>query len=195
MMIYGIGINDSAYSVTRTENGKQVYQCPIYNRWKKVIQRCYSKAYHKQHPTYESCTVCKEWLSFSAFRRWIWTQGNTEGKELDKDILFPGNKEYSPNTCMFVLQEINKLVIASDASRGEHPQGVSFEESRGKYTASMNIRNRMQKIGRYNTPLEASLAYNREKAAHITSVAREQQDPRLRAGLMLHAIDRYYAAV
>jgi len=33
-----------------------------------------------------------------------------EGKHLDKDILIPGNKIYSPDRCIFVSSLINLLI-------------------------------------------------------------------------------------
>jgi hypothetical protein len=45
---------------------------------------------------------------------------------LDKDILYKGNKIYSPDTCVFVPQEINALFVKNDANRGDLPIGVFY---------------------------------------------------------------------
>lgn len=48
-----------------------------------------------------------------------------QGNQLDKDILNPGNKEYSPDNCIFVTQDINLLLNSRAKCRGKYPQGVS----------------------------------------------------------------------
>ena len=62
-----------------------------------------------------------------------------EGKCLDKDIIAPGSKLYSPETCSFVLQSTNNFVIASDATRGELPLGVDLLKRTGRYRAKRAI--------------------------------------------------------
>ena len=48
-------------------------------------------------------------------------QQNSEGRYLDKDILVRGNKLYSPDTCLFVPQEINNLLTVQN-KRGKNSQ-------------------------------------------------------------------------
>ncbi len=88
MKVFGKGIND-------TENAKD------YQTWHSMLRRCYSPVFKKDKPTYEGCEVCEEWLHFSVFRKW-YAANNKANWELDKDLLIPGNKTYSPETCIFV---------------------------------------------------------------------------------------------
>ena len=86
----------------------------VYNIWKKVLQRCYSKEYHIKKPTYIGCSVVKEWLNFQNFAKWYkknYKPETMEGWHLDKDILVKGNKIYSPETCCFVPADINSLLL------------------------------------------------------------------------------------
>lgn len=190
-LVHGVGVNDADYITTwRVDGLKQV--CPFISKWMHMLLRCYSSAYAIAHPTYGTCVVCDDWLTFSKFKEWMEKQ-DWKGKDLDKDLLIPGNKTYSPVYCSFVHQSVNKLLTAHDAGRGKYPLGVSFDKECRKYSATVNVYGKQKKIGRYKTPEEASLAYNRAKAAHVMAVSREQTDLRLRAGLLLHAIDRYYA--
>ena len=46
-----------------------------------------------------------------------------EGKFIDKDLLFPGNKVYGPDTCVFVTRQLNNL-FTDHGGRGPHKQGV-----------------------------------------------------------------------
>ena len=130
-LVWNIGINDADYSVEKKtswyENGKQkqkrVWVCPFYEKWRPMLQRCYSEKFQNKRPTYKGCSVCQEWLTFSNFKAWM-EQQDWYGKELDKDILFPGNKIYSPDTCIFVDQGVNKFLIESNAARGKYMVGV-----------------------------------------------------------------------
>ena len=83
-----------------------------YARWSKMIQRCYDEDFKKEHPTYNNCYVCDEWLCYENFEKW-WNEHyyelESEWVELDKDILIKGNKVYSPETCVFTPKAINIL--------------------------------------------------------------------------------------
>lgn len=73
-----------------------------------MLARCYSGYTLKSNPAYAGCAVCEEWLTFSKFKDWF-EKNYRIGTQLDKDIIVPGNKVYSPDTCCFVPQEINKV--------------------------------------------------------------------------------------
>jgi len=173
--ICGVGINDSNYLTEMIINGKHV-KCPFYSRWVDMIKRCYSKNSLRVRPTYNGCSVCKEWFIFSNFKSWMIKQ-DWKGKELDKDILSQGNKVYSPETCIFVSQEINKLITTSKAKRGIYPQGVSFEKSSGRFTSTCRINGRSKKIGRFKSPKEAYEKYIEFKSKLILDIANKQDEP------------------
>lgn len=106
--IYGVGINDADYQVSiRDANGVE-WRCPFYKVWKNMFARCYSPAYQRNNKTYIGCTVDERWWSFMAFRGWMVEQ-DWEGKALDKDFMFDGNKVYGPDTCLFLHQSVNRL--------------------------------------------------------------------------------------
>ena len=137
ILIYGVGVNDADYAVTMYEEvgdvkRKQVWICPFYQKWRSMLRRCYGKSFVTKNPTYIRCSVTKEWLVFSNFKSWMEKQ-DWEGKELDKDLLFPGNKIYSPETCVFVDSVINTFVIECNKSRGEWPIGVYWDKQKQKF--------------------------------------------------------------
>lgn len=74
--------------------------------WSGMIGRCYSDDLHKKYPTYKNCKVCYEWHNFQNFAKWH-NDNYVKGYCLDKDIKIPGNKLYSPDTCMFVSRQQN----------------------------------------------------------------------------------------
>ena len=88
-----------------------------------MIQRCYSDKLQERFPTYRGCSVCDGWLLLSNFKEW-YDIHYRDGMSLDKDILIPGNKVYSPDTCRFVPGYINSLLTNAGAIRGDYPLGV-----------------------------------------------------------------------
>ena len=188
-LVYGVGVNDLGYRVQVwewvTENGgkrvrKTVFLCPYYTSWVSMLQRCYSKKFLESNPSYVDTSVCSKWLYASAFKKWM-EQQDWEGKSLDKDIIVPGNKLYSPDTCAFVLQATNKFVIARDACRGEYPVGVYLVKSTGKYRARCNnpFTGEQEHLGLFSTPEDAHEAWRKRKHELAQLVAATESDLRV----------------
>ena len=106
-----------------------------------------------------------------------------KGKALDKDILFVGNKEYAPDKCCFVTREINNLLLDRKASRGKHPIGVYFDKQAKKFKAQCNENGKSIHLGCYDNPEDAHKAYVDFKRELIKSVAKNQQDQRIKSAL------------
>ena len=143
-----------------------------------MLKRCYSDECQKKHPTYKDCTVCEEWHNYSDFKEWFdnnYYEIEGERMALDKDILVKGNKIYSPNTCVFVPQNINTLFIKSNKIRGKYPIGVTFNKDKNKYQAQCNTlingKNMKKALRLYNTIEEAFNAYKQFKEANIKQIA------------------------
>ena len=183
----GVGINDAGYAIEQQIDGKRV-SCPFYDTWKEMLRRCYSTKRLTQYPTYIGCSVTEEWHSFMAFRNWMSEQQWCD-RQLDKDIIKPNNKVYSPDTCMFVTGQINNLLTNHKAKRGLWPQGVSSMKSHKKYVARLKIKSKPTHLGSYSTPEEAHAAYCLAKADYIESLFPEltDEDPRLIPALQRHA--------
>jgi hypothetical protein len=150
--------------------------CPYYRRWKSMQNRVWKY--------YTGVTICDEWHLFSNFRDWMMLH-DWEGKELDKDIIDPlGPRIYSPWTCAFVTKQIQQLIIQQEGAQG-FPPGV--RPNPPGYSASMRKHGRKTYLGQFTTIHEAANAYRKAKAAHIREIALQQDDIRIRVGLMLHA--------
>lgn len=172
-LIYGVCFNSKGKHKTRID-GKRTN---AYQTWVNMIQRCYSPIYQDRHPTYKECVVDEKWLDFQDFAEWFSSQDyNYAGYQLDKDILMPNNKIYSPDTCCFVPQEINLLLVDCGASRGKYPQGVHFVTRDRKFQAKLGINGKSKYIGYFDCPKEAHLAYKEAKEVYIKSKALEWQD-------------------
>ena len=182
---YGVGINDVDYMVKVEINGKKL-TCPFYVKWLSMIERCYSKRLHKTHPTYRNCTPCDEWIYFSNFRLWM-TDQDWQGKDLDKDIINPRNKIYSPENCCFVSAKLNSLLTNRKSKKGKHPMGVTFDGRKDLYQSRVGYGKNRINLGSFKSPELASKAYIKAKVEIILEAADEQEDERISNGLKLHA--------
>lgn len=181
--IFGVGINDADYITSPTIDGRQLV-CPYYLKWSRMIQRCYSDKFKLKYPTYKDCTADPVWHKFSAFKEWM--QGKDwHNKELDKDILFYGNKVYGPDKCLFVSRRVNVFLTDRGGSRGDWPIGVSFCKKTGKYRSMINrTAGKPTYIGHFVTPEEAHAAWRAEKSKIAIKIAQEEGDQRVSDALI-----------
>ena len=188
-LVYGVGVNDLSYRTQVwedvTKNGgkkirKLVFLCKYYTAWKNMLERCYSKKFLESHPSYIGTSVCNEWLYAAEFKKWM-EQQDWRGKSLDKDIIVPRSKLYSPETCAFVLQATNSFVVARDACRGDYPVGVCLLKHTGKYQARCQnpFTGKKEHLGLFSTPEEAHEAWRKRKHALAQLVAATESDPRV----------------
>ena len=188
-LVCGVGVNDLCYRTQIneevTKNGgkrilKSVFRCKYYAAWESMLRRCYSKKCLESYPSYIGTSVCSGWLSASEFKKWM-EQQDWHGKCLDKDIIVPGSKLYSPETCAFVLKATNSFVIARDASRGDFPVGVSLYKSTSKYSAKCGnlFTGKLEHLGYFSTPEEAHEAWRKRKHELAQLVAATEADPRI----------------
>lgn len=149
-----------------------------YRTWEGMLKRCYSPKCHKTRPNYQTCTVSSEFLNFQHFAEWCNQQigfGN-DGWHLDKDILCKAGSRYSAETCIFVPQAINSLVLGCRSDSGNHPVGVSYRRLTGKYCAKLSKHGQQCFLGYYNTPELAFLAYKEAKESYVKDVAEQYKD-------------------
>lgn len=146
--------------------------------WRDMLRRCFDMEYKENLPTYDTCTVCDEWLNFQNFAKWYYDNYYVipdERIELDKDILIKGNKLYSKDTCVFVSHAINSLFTKRTNCRGKYKIGVSFVN--GKYKASCHDGTKKRKnLGTFSTEHEAFLAFKEFKEKHIKEIAEKYKE-------------------
>lgn len=164
-LVWGVGVNDADYCVKPLDHkGKKQLYCPFYERWKGMLKRCYGKKFQEKSPTYIGCSVCDEWLIFSNFR--IWMDGQDwAGKQLDKDLLVEGNKEYSPDNCVFVTSVLNTFMNDSSKRRGEYMIGVYLDNKSGKFRSECRnpISKKKDRLGYFYSELDAHKAWKKHK--------------------------------
>jgi hypothetical protein len=157
-----------------------------YFKWRAMLHRCTSKYWLIKYPSYLGCSICESWLTFSNFYSWLELTPDFQYLDLDKDILIPGNKVYSPDTCCLVTQHINKLLNTNANIRGDYPIGVTYHKGARKYAATINTEGVKRHLGYFKTPEEASDAYLTAKKEHILEVALTQ-DTRVATALVTYA--------
>lgn len=165
--LFGVGYMDVGKYMAKV-NGKMTDE---YEKWTGLIQRCYYDS--EVFPTYcDKVVVCDEWHNFQNFAEWLEKNRYkvNERLHLDKDILFPNCKIYSPKTCILTPQRINMLFSNKPNKRGL-PNGIRMN-SGGRYSAKYNQKN----LGSYDTVEEAYAAYAKEKEKAIKEVAEEYKD-------------------
>jgi hypothetical protein len=144
----------------------------VYKLWASVICRTYHEYSLSKYPTYRDCTVCDAWLCFQTFAEWYESNKFSGlGYSLDKDILSEGEKVYSPETCVFIPQEINTLFLTNSYRCGYLPIGVTQRGKNGRYRALVSKKGVRVDLGNYETPQEASAAYVIGKEAYVKEVA------------------------
>lgn len=170
-LIYGVGVNDWTGNVNI--GGKEIWQ---YQLWTLMLERCFSEKKKQKCPSYADVTCSDDWLVMSKFINDITAIENYEKCiadkwQLDKDILFKGNKFYSKENCCFVPREINNLFVKSNRSRGGLPIGLVFHKSVGKIQAQLNRGGTKVHLGYFTDKDEAFHAYKKGKEEHVKEVA------------------------
>lgn len=181
-LVSGVGINDVDDPIFNHDGTRS----PFYEAWASMLKRCYSVKFKVRHPSYSECYCIEEWKYFSNFKSWMETQ-DWEGKQLDKDLLVPGNKMYSPETCVFVSKAVNIFMTENQSKNGEYPPGVHFRADNLKYRAYCSDGRGLKHLGQYDNPQDAYLAYRKYKEKLAMELAEEQTDSRIAKAL----IDRY----
>ena len=188
--VCGVGILGTKYPITI--NGILTKE---YVLWHCMLERCYSTTFKKKQPTYEICKCSENFKSYEYFYEWCNKQigFGVKGFDLDKDLLVKGNKVYSENTCVFIPQEVNTLLIKSVASRGKHLIGVSWSNTSKSFIARVaKNKGKQEYLGSFNTEIEAFNAYKTAKESFVKEQAEKwkgQIDKRAYNALMNYEVN------
>jgi hypothetical protein len=171
-VMYGRGYHGLLYKNSKDE---------AWSAWHNMMGRCYSPAVHERQPEYTECEICEEWKNFSNFKLWYdknilpWKSFGIK-VDIDKDILFKGNKLYSPDTVCLVPHTINTLFVNRKAARGDYPLGVFYDKDKGKYRACMAFMEKSIKLGTFDTVEDAFARYKVYKEDFIKDMAEQYKD-------------------
>lgn len=165
-----VGIRDiDFYIINKNKKLKQAYMF-----WRNMLIRSYNYEWKIKHPSYSDCSVCKEWKYYSNFLSWYnssYYEAEGQRMELDKDILFKGNKTYSPETCVFVPHFINTLFTKGESKRGQYLIGVSYSKRYQTFHSSMGRYGKRKHLGSFKSETDAFDSYKINKEQYIKEVA------------------------
>lgn len=146
--------------------------------WVNMIRRCYDPYVINKGVSYSDCFVCKEWHNYQNFAEWYHTNYPKDGGDyhIDKDIKNPGNKEYSPESCIFASIQVNGFVLDSGSSRGKFLIGASWLDRIGKFQANCNnpFTRKMDYLGVFVSEIDAHIAWREKKYEHAINLAKQQ---------------------
>lgn len=163
-MFFGVGILGKGKYTSRIGGVKT----KEYELWRSMLHRCYEEIRRKRNLSYKDCSVAEVWHNFQNFAKWH-EENYIKGFVLDKDILFKGNKIYSPEICCFVPPEINLLFTMRGNHRGKYPLGVS--KIGNKFQSNISMDKVRKYLGIFDTPEEAFQAYKIAKELKIKDLA------------------------
>ena len=187
--VIGVGYIGCGEHSHKGLNGKT---SKMYSAWSGMLKRCYSENYLDQNPTYVGCSVDPQWHDLQNFAEWYKEQYKEDGWCLDKDILMPHNKVYSPDNCCYVPQEVNKAVKLGHTDRTKLPVGVVAQTGACgvKFIAQIHIGRQYGKcLGVFDTPEEAHLVYCYAKEKHIKNLAEVKYSKVLRQDVKVAMIN------
>lgn len=169
-LVYGVGLNDVPLSRQKQEKE--------YRIWQEMLRRCYSSTYQLTHPTYIGCSVEPEWLVFSNFLSWLLEQ-NYINKCLDKDVLVPGNKIYSKDTCVFISKSLNNFFITRTTNGETLFPGVYKNREKFQAKCSDPFLNKTVYLGTFECAEDAYNAWKAYKHSLAVKYAEQETDQRI----------------
>lgn len=173
--IAGVGyVGEGQYKARKPQrDGGKKYKS--YACWENMLWRVYDKK-HRLANRYigRGVTVCDEWHSLQNFVPWFLDNyPYKEGFALDSDIFRKGDRKiYSPDTCVFIPQDINKFFGAMNENRGEWPVGVS-QDKYGMFTASVHHADDYRNETGFKDPDSAFLWYKKHKEDYLRGLAKK----------------------
>ena len=189
-LCHGVGINDVMIPYfTRSR---------VWKKWNDMLCRCYSRSTPRQrlkYYSYEGCTVDKRWHKLSVFKAWLEQWEDYENKDLDKDILIPGNKVYGPDTCLVVRPIVNAWF--KPTVTGEFPRGVcrnshyKFGNGSRPFRAQITplTTGKRTNLGFFLTPEEASVCFEKVRREQLLILAEEETDPIVKEALLRYQLN------
>jgi len=136
----------------------------VYKTWSGMIERVYDSKRLVKDPTYKNVEVCNEWLNFNTFAKWF-EENYIEGYHLDKDLLSTDNKIYSPETCIFIPQALNKFLTNIKVTNTSGHIGVSWHKNSNRWVAQIKHPKTGKRIhlGLFKDIEEASKVYKHKR--------------------------------
>ena len=166
-LTWGAGINDLPGSDTM-----------IRKRWNGILRRTDQRDPNWiDFELYKDCTLHPDWLYLSNFDKWIRSWDNYENKYVDKDIKYPGNRMYGPDTCIMVSQSVNTFFVDPRKRTNNLPQGVYHHRSTPKYRSLSRFDGKQRYCGLHKTIESAYEAFRGMKFDQLQILIERENCP------------------
>jgi len=151
-----------------------------YSIWNGIYKRCY-----KDEGVCEGSFMCDLWKNDKdSFAEW-WSaeyyECDGESMAVDKDLLFPGNKEYAPDKCCILPQTLNTMLSNCKkhrlpkwkSAKMDLPLGVRYDSRMEMYYGEIKPygHDEVIRLSYWETPEQAFEEYKRHKQADILIMA------------------------
>ena len=151
----------------------------IYQKWLIMLGKCYNPELLKKYKSYQGNKVCNMWLNFQVFEKWYKKNHYTVDNELmflNKNIIVPNSKIYSPKTCIFVPKTINNLFVTHyNRKRIKSPNNIC--KLNNKYVIRYtDLNNNRKTLGIVKNLDEAIVLLENKKKELIEEVAQKYKD-------------------
>lgn len=178
-LLCGVGICD----IPSRENGTKT---KAYILWRDMITRCYKP----KQKSYEPCSVCEEWITFSNFKTWLDSQVWDDSYQIDKDLLVKGNTTYSPDTCVMLPREIN-VFLSSGNRDTQYLTGAFYRKALNKYQSRIQnpFTGKQEHLGVFESELDAHLKWKATKHSFALQYAKQYTHL---PNNVLKALEEYY---
>ena len=151
-----------------------------YSIWNGIYKRCY-----KDNDVYDGSFMCDLWrYDKDSFAEWWgseYYECDGESMAVDKDLLFPGNKEYAPDKCCILPQTLNTMLSNCKkhkmgkwrSARMDLPLGVRYDSKMKMYYGEIKPYGHdvVIRLSYWETPEEAFAEYKRHRQADILIMA------------------------
>ena len=167
--------------------------------WRGIIRRTGKRDPNMHnYEAYKDCTLDPRWFKLSVFKEWIEQWDDFENKEVDKDILIPGNLHYGPDTCLMVRKIVNQW-FKPHILKGDLPRGVCWNSNykKGKspkpYRAQTNPLQvidgevkvgKRTALGHFLTVEEASDAFQKARQESLQILIDTETDVKVRDAIL-----------
>lgn len=169
-LVSGVG----SIGVGHHKSGSNGKHTDAYEKWQTMLLRCYNQNQIKRRPSYADCFVCDEWLNFQNFAEWLLNNPfYGRGYQIDKDLLFDGNKIYEPSKCCLIPREINSMLTDKKRKASDMPTGVYLDKRYGTYRSKINMNGEVVYLGSFKNKEDAFSVYVEARETYVKSKALE----------------------
>lgn len=137
--------------------------------WYGLKSRCKPGASQDKRPNYKGCTI--GFSGIDHFKAWAIEQPgydcfdeNGRRYQLDKDLIRPGNRVYSPDFCSIVPARINTLMLDCGSKKST---GASYHKVTGKWQARVQTLEGREYLGLFETRELAHYVWRAKKSSAI----------------------------